>query len=153
MTFATAARLAGSRRFALPLLALACGAAAYMVPVGRSPAAEETGMRFFEMRTYVAAEGKLDALHARFRDHTTALFEKHGMTNVGYWVPTDGPEAANTLVYILAYPSREAREASWKAFVNDPEWTKAKEASEVNGPLVEKVISQFLAPTDYSTIQ
>src|SRR5437764_13859278 len=63
----------------------------------------------FEMRTYTAADGKLDALHARFRDHTNALFLKHGMTVIGYWTPTDGEKAKNTLVYILAYPDREAR--------------------------------------------
>ena len=148
----TAYRFVRVRRFALPFAVLA-GGLAVAASVGRSPAAEEDSMRFFEMRTYIAPEGKLEALHARFRDHTTALFEKHGMTNLGYWVPAEGPEAANTLVYILAYPSREAREASWQAFIADPEWTKAKEASEVNGPLVEKVIAQFLSPTDYSAIQ
>jgi len=148
----TAFRFVRFRRFALPLALLA--GALVAVTLGQSPAAEEeNSMRFFEMRTYIAPEGKLEALHARFRDHTTALFEKHGMTNLGYWVPAEGPEAANTLVYILAYPSREAREASWQAFIADPEWTKAKEASEVNGPLVEKVIAQFLSPTDYSAIQ
>lgn len=109
--------------------------------------------RLFEMRTYIAQEGKLDALHARFRDHTTSLFEKHGMTNIGYWTPAEGPEAANTLVYLLAYPNREAREQSWQAFMNDPEWKKAKEESERNGPLVAKVITQFLSPTDYSAIK
>ena len=150
---ATARRFVRFRRCALPFAVLAGGLAA-LAMVGRSPAAEEeNSVRFFEMRTYIAHEGKLEALHARFRDHTTGLFEKHGMTNLGYWVPADGPEAANTLVYILAYPSREAREASWQAFVADPEWTQAKEASEVDGPLVEKVIAQFLSPTDYSAIQ
>lgn len=109
--------------------------------------------RLFEMRTYIAQEGKLEALHARFRDHTTKLFEKHGMKNIGYWTPAEGAEAANTLVYILAYPDREAREKSWQAFMNDSEWKQAKEESERNGPLVAKVISQFLTPTDYSEIK
>src|SRR5947199_8746890 len=76
--------------------------------------------RFFEMRTYYAAPGKLDDLLARFRDHTMALFEKHGMANIGYWLPLTNTD--NKLVYILAYPSREARETSWKAFSSDPEW-------------------------------
>lgn len=109
--------------------------------------------RVFEMRTYIAAEGKLDALNARFRNHTNKLFVKHGMTLIGYWTPTDGPEAKNTLVYILAYPSRDAREASWKAFQADPDWKTAKEASETNGKLVDKVEVKFLAPTDYSPIK
>lgn len=115
------------------------------------PAAAEA--RVFEMRTYITHPGKLPDLHRRFREHTTALFEKHGMTNVGYWTPAEGPEAENTLVYLLAYPSREAREKSWKAFLTDPDWIKAYTASHKDGPLVEKVISQFLSPTDYSAIR
>ena len=106
--------------------------------------------RFFELRTYTAAPGKLDALHARFRDHTNQLFTKHGMTLIGYWTPADQPGSENTLVYILAYPDRESREKSWKAFQADPEWKKARSESEKDGALVEKVESVFLRPTDYS---
>jgi hypothetical protein len=106
--------------------------------------------RFFELRTYTANPGKLDALNARFRNHTNKLFVKHGMDLIGYWTPADGPESANTLVYILAYPSREAREASWKAFQADPDWKTARAESEKDGRLVEKVESKFLNPTDYS---
>ena len=109
--------------------------------------------RFFEMRTYTANDGKMAELHKRFREHTNRLFEKHGMTLVGYWTPVDGPEAANTLVYILAYPSREAREKSWKDFQADPDWQAAYKASHANGPLVKKAVSQFLNPTDYSPIK
>ena len=109
--------------------------------------------RFFEMRTYIANVGKMEALHARFRNHTNKLFVKHGIELVGYWTPTDGKDAERTLVYILAYPSKEAREASWKAFIADPEWNKAKAESEKDGALVEKVISTFLTPTDYSPIK
>jgi hypothetical protein len=110
--------------------------------------AGETDDRVFEMRTYWAAKGKLDALNTRFRDHTTKLFEKHGMTNVGYWVPLDNPD--NKLIYFLAYPSREAREKSWKAFLADPDWQQAARQSEVNGKLVDKVEYRFLQATDYS---
>lgn len=109
--------------------------------------------RFFEMRTYIAAPGKLDALNARFRNHTNKLFTKHGMELVGYWTPTDGPAAQNTLVYILAYPDRDTREKSWKAFLDDPEWKKVKAESEKDGALVEKIESVFLRPTDYSPIK
>lgn len=115
-----------------------------------SPKAEP---RFFEMRTYTSNPGKMPNLHARFRDHTCRLFEKHGMTNVGYWSPTTGDNAENTLVYILAYPSKEAREASWKAFVADPDWVKAKAESEKDGVLVSKVISTFMTGADYSAIK
>ena len=109
--------------------------------------------RFFEMRTYITNPGKMPNLHARFRDHTCKLFEKHGITNIGYWSPTTGDNAENTLVYILAYPSKEAREASWKAFQADPDWQKAKAESEKEGGLVGKVISSFMTPTDYSPIK
>jgi hypothetical protein len=105
-------------------------------------------MRVYEMLTYFAVPGKLDALNARFRDHTCKLFEKHGMTNVGYWVPLDNPE--NKLVYILAYPSREAREKAWKAFQDDPEWQKARKDSEADGNLVARHESIFLSATDYA---
>jgi len=109
--------------------------------------------RVFELRTYTAAPGKLEALQARFRDHTVAIFEKHGMTNVGYWVPTDAPGSENTLVYMLAHESREAAAKSWEAFRNDPAWTAAKEASEVDGRLVTKVVSVYLEPTDFSALK
>jgi hypothetical protein len=104
--------------------------------------------RCYEMRTYYAAPGKLDELHARFRDHTCKLFEKHGMVNLGYWVPRANPEGK--LIYLLAYPSREAREQSWKAFMADPAWQAAFKQSEENGKLVAKVESVFLSATAYS---
>lgn len=108
--------------------------------------------RFFEMRTYVAAEGKFEALQSRFRDHTNALFKKHGMEVVGYWVPTD-PKLKDTLVYILAYPSKEAREQAWKDFQADPDWKKALAASEKDGKLTKKVESVYMTPTDYSPMK
>ncbi|HVE39694.1 MAG TPA: NIPSNAP family protein [Planctomycetota bacterium] len=113
----------------------------------------ERADRFFEMRTYYTNPGKMSALHARFKNHTTRLFEKHGMTNVGYWSPTSGDNAENTLVYILAYPSKEAREKSWKDFLADPEWVKAKADSEKDGVIVAKVESRFMTPTEYSSIK
>jgi hypothetical protein len=116
-------------------------------------AQDKAAPHFFEMRTYTAAEGKLDALNTRFREHTNRLFVKHGMMLIGYWTPVEGPEASNTLIYILAYPSREAREKSWEAFRNDPEWKSAQAASEKEGKLVMKAESKFLAPTDYSPIK
>ncbi|MGH7138385.1 MAG: NIPSNAP family protein [Pirellulales bacterium] len=109
-------------------------------------AADDT--RVFEMRTYWSPPGKLDALHERFRKHTTKLFEKHDMTNVGYWVPLENDE--NKLIYFLAYPSREAREKSWQAFLADPDWQRVQRASEAGGKLVEKIESKFLQATDYS---
>jgi hypothetical protein len=117
-----------------------------------TPQAPKAG-RVFEIRTYYTHPGQLDALHARFRDHTTRLFERHGMTNIGYWTPVEEPEAENTLIYVLAYPSREAAKKSWDAFRNDPEWQKARTESEAQGPIVSKVESVFLNATDYSPLK
>ena len=120
--------------------------------MGRLSADEKPKMRFFEMRTYTANEGKLDALNARFRDHTLRLFEKHGMTNVGYWTP-EGERSKDTLVYILAFPDKAARDKSFKEFGADPDWKKASAASEANGKLVKKIDSVFMTPTDYSPMK
>ena len=115
-----------------------------------TPSVQEPG-RLFELRTYTAAAGKMDALLARFRDYTLALFTKHGMTHIGYWTRTD--EGTNQLVYILAHKSKEAAEESWKAFRADPAWTEAKRASELNGSLTEKVESVLMSPVDFSPIK
>lgn len=110
--------------------------------------AADPDTRCFEMRTYYAAPGKLEALNARFRNHTVKLFEKHGITNIGYWVPAENPDSK--LIYVLAYPSRDARAASWKAFQADPDWQAAYKASEADGKLVAKAESLFMTATDFS---
>lgn len=104
----------------------------------------------YELRTYTTLEGRLPALHRRFADHTMKLFEKHGMKNVIYWVPADRD---NTLVYVVAHKSREAADASWKAFISDPEWHAARDASEKDGKIVAKVERQYLLATDYSPMK
>lgn len=111
----------------------------------------EEKSRIFEMRTYYANEGKLEELKARFRDHTVDLFKKHGMINIGYWVPAENKD--NKLIYILAYSSKEAREKSWKGFLNDPDWKEAFKASIKNGRLVKKIENDFLKGTDFSVIK
>jgi NIPSNAP len=109
-----------------------------------------TDTRSFELRTYVAAPGKLDALLARFRDHTTALFEKHGIANIGYWVATDDDgKPTETLIYLVAHTSRETAKESWATFQADPDWIAAKDASEVDGRLTASVTSVYLDPTDF----
>jgi len=110
--------------------------------------AEEKAGKVFELRTYWAAPGKLEELSGRFRDHTLALFTKHGVTNLGYWMPVENTE--NQLIYLLAYPSREAREASWKALMADAEWQKVFAASEAKGKLVVKSEAIFMKATDFS---
>ncbi len=107
----------------------------------------------FELRTYTAAEGKFNDLLARFRDHTLRIFEKHGMTNVGYWTPQDEPLSANTLIYVLAHPSREEAEQSWRDFSSDPEWQGVAEESQKDDRLIAGLERVFLDPTDFSPMR
>lgn len=107
----------------------------------------------FELRTYTTHEGKLPALNKRFAEHTARLFEKHGMRNIGYWVPTDAELGGNTLIYILAHDSREAAQKSWQAFLEDPEWQAAYVKSREDGPIVKHIDSVYMTATDYSAIQ
>ncbi len=117
-------------------------------------AADDSKDRVFEIRTYHCLEGRLPALNKRFKEHTCDLFKKHGMESIGFWTPTDEKDGKqDTLVYILAYPSREAATKSWEAFRNDPEWKKAQAASESDGKIVAKVESVYLTPTEYSLIK
>ena len=120
--------------------------------MGNAPAAgQEPDTRVYEMRTYYAPPGKLDDLHARFRDHTTKLFEKHGISNVAYWVPTDEPKSKNTLIYVISHNDRDASKASWQAFINDPVWKAAAAASEKDGKiLAERPTAIFMKLMDYS---
>ncbi len=126
----------------LPLLA------ALMLATLVSVRAAEPDTRVFEMRTYTVAPGKSEALHQRFRDHSLGLFKKHAITSIGYWVPVENPESQ--LVFVLAYPSREARETAWRAFMEDPAWKKAFAESEAAGALVTKVDQLFMTATDFS---
>jgi hypothetical protein len=109
--------------------------------------------RVYELRTYTAADGKLEAVKARFRDHTIALFKRHGIESVGYFVPQDPERSKNTLIYILVHPSLEAAQKNWAAFRADPDWLKAKADSEAAGPIVLKTESVFLTPTDFSMLK
>jgi len=126
----------------LALLALALGAL---------PATADD--RVFELRVYTSTEGRLDDLEARFRDHTIRIFGKHKMEVIGFWTPTDEDGSKNTLIYILAFESQEARGAAWQAFGADPEWQKVAEESGKNGRILAKVESTMMAPTDYSPMK
>ena len=106
--------------------------------------------RIYELRTYVAEPGWMDGLRARFRDHTVALLDRHGMTSIGYWVEAEHPD---TLVYLLAHADRASATASWEAFRADPEWQAVKEQSENDGPVVRSITSTFLEPTDFSQLR
>jgi hypothetical protein len=104
----------------------------------------------YELRVYHTFEGKLDDLLTRFREHTTRIFEKHGMKNIAYWTPTDDPSKGKTLIYVIEHASRDAAIANWKAFGEDPDWISVRDKSEANGKLVEKVDSTFMVLTDFS---
>jgi hypothetical protein len=130
----------------------------FLAPTDYSPAGPPPSgsSRVFELRTYTANEGKLDALDARFRDHTIALFKRHGLTSLFYFHPTDADKGAgHTLIYLLAHESKDAATKSWDAFHADPEWVKVKAESEKNGSLTipDGVKSVYLTPTDFSAIK
>jgi len=124
--------------------------AAVAFAAGLSTGQEKKMSRIYELRTYTTLPGRLPALNKRFAEHTMKLFEKHGMKNEMYWVPTDPAKKDNTLIYVVSHASQEAADASWQAFRNDPEWTKARDASEADGKIVEKVERVFMTLTDYS---
>lgn len=134
-----------TRRHLLPILSS-------LIMACTTQAAETAPAEVYELRIYTTNEGKLDALHARFRDHTCRLFEKHGMTNVGYWVPIAKEDGAdNTLIYILKHKSVDDAKASFAAFGKDPEWQAARKASEEGGKILARPPeSLFLSTTDYS---
>ena len=107
--------------------------------------------KVFELRTYTTNEGKLPNLLARFRDHTRRIFEKHGMENVGYWVPQDSP---NTLIYIIAHDSRDAATKNWENFIADPEWQEVSRASQVDGRILASApVAVFMEATDFSGLK
>lgn len=117
-----------------------------------SASAQEDG-KVYELRIYTATPGNLDNLHARFRDHTIRIFNKHGMKVVGFWSPTSEEEADDTLIYVLEHASQEAANASWRAFGQDPEWASVSEASNANGPILAGVERRYMKATDYSPLK
>ena len=124
----------------------------YMTLNDYSPKVGQTGpSKIYELRIYTTAENRLDALNARFRDHTIKIFDRHGLKSFAYWTPTDEPKSRNTLVYILEYDSRNAAKAGWKKFGSDPDWKKARAESERDGRILSKrPESVYMIPTSYS---
>jgi NIPSNAP len=109
--------------------------------------------KVYELRTYTAPEGKLGDLHARFRNHTMRIFDKHGMKSIGYFSPQDAPLSQNTLIYVLEHPSRDEAKKHWAEFSADPEWQKVSTESQKDGRIVSKVESVFMTATDYSPMK
>jgi hypothetical protein len=104
----------------------------------------------YELRTYTAADGKMNALLARFKDHTIRIFNRLHMESVGYWVSEDSP---NTLIYVLKHPSRAEADKNWAAFQADPEWVKVRTESEKDGRLATKVERVWMKATDFSKLK
>lgn len=134
-------------------LIFALGRVLMAAEAGPAPSAQPEGGRVFELRTYITHPGRLTALHKRFQEHTLRLFKKHGIEVVAFWTPTEGEEAKNTLIYVVAFPSKEARDKAWKAFSDDPEWKEAYAASHRDGPIVDKVESKLMRAVDYSPMK
>jgi len=128
-------------------------AAVLAATIAIPPANAQEQKRVFELRTYTCNEGKLPDLLARFKNHTMRIFEKHGMTNIAYWVPQDAPASQNTLIYVISHASREAAKKNWAEFVKDPEWQKVQKESEANGKIVAKVDSVYMDATDFSPMK
>lgn len=144
----------GQRLLQAITLAAATLLAACATPVKAPEAPKAPALGLYELRVYTAAEGKMAALDARFRDHTTKLFARHGMTNIGYFKPVTAPGAApdNRLFYILGYKDRAARDASWKAFAADPEWVSVYQASQAGGSLTTAIANTFFTPAEYAPV-
>jgi len=106
----------------------------------------------YELRMYHVNAGKIEALKARFGDHTDAIFKRHNMKSIGYWVPEDAPNSQTLFIYILEHPSRQKAEENWAAFQADPEWQKVKAESEKNGPLIDHIDRYFMDPTSFSAL-
>jgi hypothetical protein len=133
--------------------AFVAGFLARDLAAGSLIAAAQSGPKVYELRTYTAPDGKLENLHARFREHTMRIFRKHEMKSVGYFRPQDSPLSQNTLIYVLEHTSREAAKKNWDEFRNDPEWKKVASETQANGPIVANVVSVFMTPTDYSPMK
>lgn len=112
----------------------------------------KSSQHVYELRMYHVNPGKVDALVARFRDYTEALFKRHHMKSIGYWLPQDPPYSQNLFIYILEHPSREEAKKNWQAFQDDPEWKRVKAESETDGPLANHIDSYFMDPTDFSAL-
>ena len=132
----------------IPLLSLIVG-----VGAGTFFTSSAQSEKVFELRTYKATPGNLDNLHARFRNHTTRIFRKHGMEIVGYWSPTSEEEREDTLVYMLEHADLETATASWQAFIADPEWAEVAAASNANGQILGGIEAKYMVATDYSPMQ
>jgi hypothetical protein len=132
------------------LLSFLCGGAVAFgfTTVGGSNSSHHV----YELRMYHVHAGKMEALRSSFGDHTDAIFKRHDLKSIGYWVPEDAPSSQNLFIYVLEHPSRQEAEKNWAAFQADPEWKKVKTESEAQGPLVDYIDRYFMDPTSFSAL-
>jgi hypothetical protein len=130
-----------------------CGAAVMLAFSALRASNPQPAHHVYELRLYHVNEGKMDALKARFGDHTDSIFKRHNMKSIGYWSPEDAPGSQNLFIYILEHPSRQEAEKNWAAFQADPEWQKVKAESEARGPLVDHIDRYFMDPTSFSALK
>jgi hypothetical protein len=143
-----------NRKWTFAAVAVGVLAAGFVLREVQTPAAyAQAANRVFELRVYTAQPGKFEAMKARFKDHVVPMFEKHGMTVIGFWTAADAPKSENTLTYVLAFPSREAAKKSWNAFRSDPERAKVWAETEKDGPINLKVESMYIDPVAWSRIK
>jgi len=134
------------------ILSFLCGGLAVLAVTLVTQSNAQSPNHVYELRTYTAPPGKLDALEARFRDHTEAIFKRHGLHAIGYWVPQDNEN--NQFIYIVEHKSKEDATKNWAAFQADEEWKKVRAESEAGGPLTTKPPeSVYMNPTDFSRLK
>jgi NIPSNAP len=133
-------------------LSFLCGAGVMLGFSTLSGSNTESPHHVYELRLYHVNEGKMDALKARFGNHTDSIFRRHNMKSIGYWSPEDAPSSQNLFIYILEHTSRQEGEKNWAAFQADPEWQKVKAESEAHGPLVDHIDRYFMDPTSFSAL-
>jgi hypothetical protein len=109
-------------------------------------------MMIYELRIYSCIPSRLPLLLKRFADHTLKIWERHGIRQAGFWTVLVG-DGNNDLHYLLAWESMAERERKWTAFISDPEWLKARDESEKDGPINLNVANQFLTPTAFSSVE
>jgi NIPSNAP len=134
------------------LLFFLCGAAVMLGLSTLNGSSAKSPHHVYELRLYHVNEGKMDALKARFGDHTDSIFKRHNMKSIGYWSPEDAPSSQNLFIYILEHPSRQEGEKNWTAFQADPEWQKVRTESEAHGALVDHIDRYFMDPTSFSAL-
>jgi hypothetical protein len=112
---------------------------------------KEVQEMLYELRVYEIVPLRMKDINDRFAKHTTRIWERIGIRQVGFWENVIGP--SNILTYILAWEDLKERQEKWDAFTSDPEWLKVVEETHKNGPIVQKVTSTIMRPTSYSAMQ